>query len=139
MTLTTQLSVDLHGYHPDQVCGFPLEALIKQAFEMGVDRLRLVHGHGRHRPGGIRAAVFNTCYLGIRIRNELKHPSSAMRRCMGSTIIDKQHAGQTIISIKKNPSPTRDESDLTVLPETRERRRYEADWAWGQHLRGAVA
>lgn len=45
--LTTEVAIDLHGFHPDEITGWPLESLIKQAWEMGVDRIRLVHGHGR--------------------------------------------------------------------------------------------
>ena len=137
--LTTQVTVDLHGYHPDQVTCFPLENLIEQAWEIGVDRLRFVHGHGRRRPTGIRVTSFNTGFLGIRIRQELARPSAEMRRYISSTIIDKQHPGFPVVSIRKNQNPTRDGLDLTVLPATRDRKRYELEVAWSEHLRRSAA
>ena len=135
--LTTQVTIDLHGYHPDQVTGFPLENFIEQAFEMGVDRLRFVHGHGRDRPTDIRVTSFNTGFLGMRIRRELNRPSAEMRRYMRSTLVDKQHPGFTVVSIRKNPNPTRDEVDLTVLPAAPDRKRFESEMAWSQHRRSA--
>ena len=136
--LTTQVTVDLHGYHPDQVTGYPLESLIQQAWEMGVDRLRLIHG-GRTRPvrRQNRPAGVNTGFLGEAIRNELSHPRREMRRYMGSTIVSTRDPVLTVISIRKNSYPTRDELDLSALPATRERQRYEEDWAWAQNKRAA--
>jgi hypothetical protein len=58
--LTTEVTADSHGYHPDEITGWPLESLIKQAWELGVDRLRLVHGHGRDS----RGVTFNTSFRG---------------------------------------------------------------------------
>lgn len=133
--LTTQIAVDLHGFHPDEITGWPLESLLQQAFEMGADRLRLVHGHGRDRPTGIRVTGFNTGFLGIRIRQELDRPSAAMRRYMSSPLVDKQHPGFTTVTIRKNPNPARDELELTVLPTTRDRKRYEFEMAWSEHRR----
>lgn len=137
--MTTEVAVDLHGFHPDEITGYPLESLIRQAWEMGVDRLRIVHGHGRNRPTGIPRGVCSTGFLGMRIRNELDRPSAEMRQHLGSTVFDRRDVGQTIVRLKKNPSPTRDALDLSVLAETYGRkeygrRDYEIDLAWSQHL-----
>jgi hypothetical protein len=134
--VTIEVTVDLHGYHPDQVTGYPLECLIAQAWEMGADRLRLVHGHGRHRrTAGRPVCGNNSGFLGLRLRNELECPSFEMRRYLSSTVFDRRHVGQTIVRLKKNPNPTREALDLTVLPETLDRTRYESELAWSEHLR----
>jgi hypothetical protein len=122
LPVATSITIDLHGYYPDQVVGYPLENLIRQAYEIGVDRLRLVHGRG-------------VGLLGQRIRHDLSHPRRDVRQYMGSTLIDNRDPVLTVVSIRKNAKPTRDELDLSVLPATRERRRYEADWAWTDHRR----
>jgi hypothetical protein len=128
--ITTEVTVDLHGYHPDEVTGYPLESLIQQAWEMGVDRIRIVHGHGRRRPTAGRPVQGNNSgFLGLRIRN------AAMRRYLSSTVFDQRHVGQTCVRLKKNPSPTREALDLSVLPKTYDRRNYEAEIAWNEHLR----
>jgi hypothetical protein len=48
------VKIDLHGYHPSDFIGPPMATIIEQAWEMGADRLRFVHGHARaprHFPG----------------------------------------------------------------------------------------
>ena len=65
--------IDLHGYHPDNICGEPLTKMIRQAWEMGAERIRLIHGHGRTRgisPGFVNT---NTGYFGLRIRSALRY------------------------------------------------------------------
>lgn len=113
----TEVRVDLHGYHPDEITGWPLEQLVEQAWEIGADRLRLVHGHGRHRPTAVRgesARYFNTGFLGLRIRNELEQPSREVRRYIRR--LDRALPGSTSVWLRPNPEPTRDDLDLSVLP-----------------------
>jgi hypothetical protein len=136
---TTELRVDLHGYFAHEIAGYALECLIEQAYEIGAERLCLVHGHGRNRATGIRAGTrgcsFNTGYFGLRVREELQCPSVAMRKYIGSTVVDQWDTGKTYIRLKLNPQPTRTELDLSVLPKTRERRNYEEELAWQEHRR----
>jgi hypothetical protein len=137
--LTTQVTADLHGYHPDEITG-SLELLIRQAWEMGVDRLRLAHGHGRHRPTAGRPVHGNNSgFLGLRIRNELEQPSREIRCLLSSTVFDQSHIGQTIVRLKRNPNPTRDALDMSVLPETNGRKDYESRLAWSEHLKRRTA
>jgi hypothetical protein len=134
-----EASFDAHGYHADELTGFVLETVVRQAWEGGADRLTIIHGHGRHRPTGIRGAVpFNCGFLGLRIRNELSQPSQAIRLYIKSTVLDCSDPGRTRIRLKKNPSPTRTDFDLSdVLPQTKHRRDFETERAWEQHRSAA--
>ena len=55
---TITLELDLHGYHPDDICGLPLAEIVEQAWKIGVERLQLIHGHGRNR--GLTPGFVNT-------------------------------------------------------------------------------
>jgi hypothetical protein len=112
------VKIDLHGYHPSDFVGPPMAMIIEQAWEMGADRLRFVHGHARGR--GISPGFYNTKtgYFGLRVRRELRH-NPALRCWIKHTTLDCGDWGTTTIKLKANPSPTRRELDLTVLPERR--------------------
>jgi hypothetical protein len=94
----TEVRVDLHGFFADEITGWPPENLVQQAWEIGVDRLRLIHGHGRNRPTAIRGANFNCGFLGLRIRNELERPSADMRRYIKSPVLDCAQPGSTCVT-----------------------------------------
>ncbi|HTV38383.1 MAG TPA: hypothetical protein VMF12_18285 [Xanthobacteraceae bacterium] len=108
--------IDLHGYHPSAFIGAPMAAIIEQAWEMGADRVRFVHGHARGR--GISPGFFNTKtgYFGLRIRRELRHNRS-LRRWIKYTTLQCSGWGVTTVKLKANPNPTRRELDLSVLPD----------------------
>ncbi len=107
--------IDLHGYHPDDVCGEPLKVMIRQAWEMGADHIRFIHGHGRNRgisPGFVNT---NTGYFGLRIRSELRH-NTALRQWIKHTTLDCSHEGSTVVKLKRNGDPTRSKLG-DILPE----------------------
>jgi hypothetical protein len=108
--------IDLHGYHPSDFVGPPMAKVIEQAWEMGAERLRFIHGHGRGR--GISPGFYNTHtgYFGLRIRRELRH-NRDLRRWIKYTTLDCSDWGATTVGLKTNPSPIRSEFDLAVLPE----------------------
>jgi hypothetical protein len=122
----SEIQVDLHGYHPDDIAGWPLEKIIEQAWQIGADKLRIIHGHGRNRVTAIRGVNTNTGFFGLRIRNELRYASDEIRRYIKITTLDCAHEGSTSIKLKKNPRPTRTGLDLTVLPESSVR--YRRGW-----------
>ena len=95
-----------------------LFSIQQQAWEMGADRIRFVHGHARGR--GISPGFYNTKtgYFGLRIRRELRH-NAGLRRFIKHTTLDCGDGGTTTVKLKANPNPRRRELDLTVLPERR--------------------
>jgi Smr domain len=115
--MPAEVPVDLHGYHPDDICGSPLRQMIKQAWEMGAGSIRFIHGHGHNRgisPGFVNT---NTGYFGLQIRRELRHYAS-LRQWIKHTTLDCSHDGSTAVKLKRNPSPTRTDFD-GVFPESR--------------------
>jgi hypothetical protein len=92
------VKLDLHGYHPDDICcGETLAKIIQQAWEMGAERIRLIHGHGRNRgisPGFVNT---NTGYFGLRIRSELRHDET-LRKWIKYTTLDCSHEDQPLLS-----------------------------------------
>lgn len=110
------VTIDLHGYHPSDVVGPPLAHMVEQAWQMGAERIRFIHGHGRARgktPGFVNT---NTGYFGLRIRGELRH-NEDLRRFIKYTTLDCSDWGATTVKLKANPNPTRTGLDLTVLPD----------------------
>ena len=79
-------TIDLHGHHPAEIVfNGTLAKILQQAWEMGEDKLILIHGHGRNRgisPGFVNT---NTGYFGL--------------------------CGSTSIKLKANPAPTRKKFD----------------------------
>jgi hypothetical protein len=112
------VKIDLHGFHPRDFVGAPMAKIIEQAWEMGAQRLRFVHGHARAR--GISPGFYNTKtgYFGLRIRRELRR-NTALRCFIKHTTLDCSDWGATTVKLKANRNPTRRELDLTVLPERR--------------------
>jgi len=107
--------IDLHGYRPRDFIGPPMAAIVEQAWEMGADKLRFIHGHGRAR--GKSPGFYNTktSWFGLRIRRALRHDRS-LRRWVKYTTLDCGKWGRTTVKLKANPNPTRRELDLSVLP-----------------------
>jgi hypothetical protein len=101
----SMVEVDLHGFHPDDICGLPLVHLVEQAWQSGVKRLKLIHGHGRNRglsPGFVNT---NTGYFGLRLRGELRH-DDRLRCFIKHTTLDCSHPGATTVNLKPNPRPS---------------------------------
>jgi len=114
--MPAEVPVDLHGYHPDDICGSPLGQMVKQAWEMGAGSIRFIHGHGNRgiSPGFVNT---NTGYFGLQIRGELRHYAS-LRQWIKHTTLDCSHDGSTAVKLKRNPSPTLTDFD-GVFPEKR--------------------
>jgi hypothetical protein len=110
------VEIDLHGYHPDDICGEPLKNIILQAWEIGAQGIQLIHGHGRGRgisPGFVNT---NTGYFGLRIRRELRH-NTELRRWIKYTTLNCKYAGASEVKLKPNPAPSRTDFNESVLPE----------------------
>jgi hypothetical protein len=110
------VELDLHGYHPDDICGEPLAKIMRTAWEAGAANIRLIHGHGRNRgisPGFVNT---NTGYFGLRIRDALRH-DVGLRQWIKYTTLDCSHNGSTVIKLKRNANPTQPHPDWElVLP-----------------------
>lgn len=108
--------IDLHGYRPRDIVGAPLAAVLAQAWEMGADGIRFIHGHGRAR--GKSPGFYNTRtgYFGLSIRRQLRH-NRALRQWIKYSTLACDHWGTTTVRLKANPNPTRTEIDPGVLPE----------------------
>ncbi len=125
--LVHEVQIDLHGYHPDDICGEPLTKMITQAWEMGADSIRFIHGHGYHRgisPGFVNT---NTGYFGLSIRRELRHDEQ-LRRWIKHSTLDCSHNGSTVVKLKPNPNRTRTEFD-DIFPKSSVQRRRERRWS----------
>ena len=109
--------IDLHGYRPRDFVGAPMATIVEQAWDMGADKLRASFT-GMAGARGKSPGFYNTKtgWLGLRIRRELRH-NRALRRWIKYTTLDCGDWGQTTVKLKANPSPTRRELDLSVLPE----------------------
>jgi hypothetical protein len=105
------MQIDLHGYHPAEIVfNGTLAKILQQAWEMGEDKLTLIHGHGRNRgisPGFVNT---NTGYFGLCIRQALRHDQS-LRQWIKYTTLDCWNMGSTSIKLKGNPAPTRKKFD----------------------------
>ena len=107
------VELDLHGYHPDDICGAPLVKIMQAAREAGAASIRLIHGHGRNRgisPGFVNT---NTGYFGLRIRSDLRY-DVGLRQWIKHTTLDCSHEGSTVVKLKRNPAPTRTDVDWKV-------------------------
>jgi hypothetical protein len=105
---------DLHGFHPRDIDGCLLARISHQAWEMGVGRLVLIHGHGRNRgltPGFVNT---NTGYLGLTVRRALRSGPD-IRQWLFVSTVDRGHAGSTKVRVKPNPKPSRKEFDFEAL------------------------
>jgi hypothetical protein len=114
-----EVEMDLHGYHPDDICGEPLTKIIRQAWEMGAQSIRLIHGHGRTRGKVLYFVNTNTGYLGLTVRRKLRHDNE-LRRWIKYTTLNCRHEGSTSVKLKRNPAPNRTIFE-DVLPERRYR------------------
>jgi hypothetical protein len=108
--------IDLHGYHPDDICGEPFSKIIQQAWEMGAERIRFIHGHGHNRGISVGFVNTNTGYFGLRVRSELRY-AKELRRWIKYTTLDCSDSGSTIVKLKRNPSPTRSKFE-DIFPES---------------------
>lgn len=105
------MEVDLHGFHPSQIVrsGW-LYKLVQQTWEMGEERLTLIHGHGHNRgisPGFVNT---NTGYFGLCIRRALRNDDE-FREWIFCSTVDCSQMGCTSVKLKPNPSPTREAVD----------------------------
>ena len=102
------MDIDLHGYHPDDI---DIPDLIRQAWEMGADRVRLIHGHGHNRGISVGFVNTNTGYFGLRIRGAIRGNKDLKPWAKISTL-DCSHDGSTTVALRSNPNPTRPKIDL---------------------------
>jgi len=112
------VQIDLHGYHPRDIKGAPLATILEQAWQMGVPRIRFIHGRGRARGKRNMSRGFyrtNTGYFGLSIRRALRR-NRALRQWIKYSTIDCSDWGRTTVKLKRNATPTRNALDLTVLP-----------------------
>lgn len=113
------MEIDLHEYHPDEIVRDDvLDKIIQQAWEKGETRLCFIHGHGRNRgisPGFVNT---NTGYFGLCIRSALRH-SERLKPWIKVSTLDCSHPGATSIDLKRNPAPTRTQSNSDGLPPPR--------------------
>jgi hypothetical protein len=117
------VELDLHGFHPDDICGSPLVAIVEQAWSTGAERLQIIHGHDRNRgltPGFVNT---NTGFFGLRLRGELRS-NDELRRFIKRTTLDCSHPGATTVKLKSNPAPTLEAFDRSKLPPSSVRHRY---------------
>ena len=114
-THPAEVEIDLHGYHPDAICGEPLKKIICRAWEMGAQRIRLIHGHGRNRGISLGFVNTNTGHFGLRIRSELRDDTE-LRRWIKHTTLNCRHQGSTDVKLKSNPAPIRTDFE-NILPE----------------------
>jgi hypothetical protein len=111
------VEIDLHGYHPRDISGKALAKILEQAWQMGAERIRIIHGHGYNRglsPGFVNT---NTGYFGVTIRRELRNRED-LRRWIKRTTLDCSDYGLTAVKLKKNPAPTRTDFDKDAFPES---------------------
>jgi hypothetical protein len=112
------IDVDLHGYNPNDLgCQYGraesdslMQAIVRQAWEMGHERLRFIHGHGRNRglsPGFVNT---NTGYFGLCIRRTLRGDTD-LRQWVFHTTVECGDIGCTTVRLKPNSTPTRKEFD----------------------------
>ncbi len=110
----TERTIDLHGYALDTIRATGLvRRLVEQAWEMGVNELTVIHGHGLWRGLPRPFANTNTGVLGLEVRSTLRR-SRDLRRWMYSRI-DVQIPGVTVIHLRPNLRPTR--INFEELPE----------------------
>jgi hypothetical protein len=117
------VELDLHGFHPDDICGSTMVEIVEQAWQTGAERLLLIHGHGRNRgltPGFVNT---NTGFFGLRIRGELRS-NEALWQYIKRTTLDCSHPGATAVRLKSNPAPTLEAFDRSTLPASSLRHRY---------------
>ena len=102
----TMLEVDLHGYLPSTIEDRDLvKAIVRQAWEIGSPRLRLIHGYGWWRHGRRPLPNTNTGPLGLTIRRALRN-AKRLRTWMYARI-DVTDPGATTVRLKANPAPSR--------------------------------
>jgi hypothetical protein len=110
------MQVDLHGYRPADIVGSGvLVKIVRQAWEMGMNRLMLIHGHGRRRgrsPGFVHT---NTGIFGLAIRRALRRDQK-LRQWIKYTTLECNMLGATSIRLKSNPTPTRTQLDDDLFP-----------------------
>jgi hypothetical protein len=91
---TADVEIDLHGHHPDDVRGSPLEEVIRQTWETGANSVRLIHGHGHNREKLFNAFVnSDTGYLGQTVRSELRN-NKTLRQWIYYSTLDCKHDDQ---------------------------------------------
>jgi hypothetical protein len=102
------MDIDLHGYHPDEI---DVADLVRQAWEMGADKVRLIHGHGRNR--GISVGFINTDtgYFGLRIRGAIRG-NKVLKQWAKISTFDCSHNGSTTLTLRRNLNPTQRKIDL---------------------------
>jgi hypothetical protein len=79
--------------------------MVCQAWEMGADRVRLIHGHGRNRRLSSAFVNTNTGYFGLRVRSELRNDGQ-LRQWIKYTTLDCSDKGSAVVKLKRKLHPT---------------------------------
>jgi hypothetical protein len=110
------IEVDIHGRHPRQIMGLPLQQLVEQAWRSGATQLVIIHGHGHHRGGPV---VQGSGRLGSRVRAWLQRDYRIGHYIKRRTI-DCSNPGITSVELQKNPSPVASSFAIeSILPPAR--------------------
>jgi len=105
------MQVDLHGFHPSQIVSSGwLYRLAQQTWEMGEERLTLIHGHGRNRGISPGFVYTNTGYFGLCIRRALRN-DEVFREWIFPSTLDCSQMGCTSVRLKPNHCRTREKVD----------------------------
>lgn len=110
------IEVDIHGRHPRQIMGLPLQQLVEEAWKSGVTKLVIIHGHGFHRGG---PEVQGSGRLGSRVRAWLQRDYRIGHYVKRRTI-DCSKPGLTSVELQKNPHPVASNFAIeSILPPVR--------------------
>lgn len=109
--IVRRMEIDLHGFHPRDL---DLETLLKQVWETGADDVVLVHGHGRSRGKSVGFLNTKTGHFGLCIRATIRG-NPRLKPWVKISTLDCRRWGSTTVKLKSNPSPTRNEIDLSTV------------------------
>jgi hypothetical protein len=106
------LDIDLHGYYPSDIVDTgALDRLVQQCWEMGMEEICFIHGHGRNRGISPGFKNTNTGRFGLAVRRNLRH-HTALRQWIMHTTLNCKDPGKTSFRLKRNPRPIRMDLDF---------------------------